>query len=166
MFHGSFPTRVAGLAGALVAVDLVDAGPVVTGVAFAVVDVDLAVDSCRGKKLVKVFLKLQKHTMSDICVCVCVCVCGGGVTGGALGAAAHVGVLSVLAGASVPARLAQALVDVGLAQPPGVAGAALAAEGGQAVDAGAVVARVGVTLVDVRLTVSPRVTWGKKNELF
>ncbi|TNN60194.1 hypothetical protein EYF80_029627 [Liparis tanakae] len=37
--------------------------------------------------------------------------------------------------ASVPARLAQALVDVGLTQPPGVAGVALAAEGGQAVDA-------------------------------
>lgn len=84
------------------------------------------------------------------------------LTGGALWAAADVGVLSVLAGASVPARLAQTLVDVGLAQPAGVAGSAAAAEGGQAVDAGAVVARVGVTLVDVRLAVPPGVTWEEK----
>lgn len=63
-------------------------------------------------------------------------------TCGALGAAADVGVLSVLAGASIPARLAQTLVDVGLTQPAGVPGVAVAAEGGQAVDTGTVVARV------------------------
>ena len=64
------------------------------------------------------------------------------VTCGPLGADADVGVLSVLAGASVPARLAQALVDIGLTQPACVSGVAVAAEGGQAVDAGTVVARV------------------------
>lgn len=80
------------------------------------------------------------------------------LTCGPLGAAANVSVLSVLAGASVPARLAQTLVDVGLAQPPGKPGLAVAAERGQAVDAGAVVTRVGVTLVDVRLAVPPSVT--------
>lgn len=64
------------------------------------------------------------------------------VTCGSLGAAAHVGVLAVLAGASVPARLAQALVDVGLAESARVPGVAVAAEGRQAVDAGPVVARV------------------------
>lgn len=47
---------------------------------------------------------------------------------GALGAAADVGVLSVLAGASVPARLAQTLVDVGLTQPTSVSRVAVAAE--------------------------------------
>lgn len=61
---------------------------------------------------------------------------------GSSGAAADVGVLLVLAGASIPARLAQTLVDVGLTQAAGVAGVAGAAEGGQAVDAGAVVAGV------------------------
>lgn len=50
------------------------------------------------------------------------------VTCGALGAAADVGVLSVLAGASVPARLAQTLVDVGLTQPTSVSRVAVAAE--------------------------------------
>lgn len=75
-----------------------------------------------------------------------------------LGAAADVGVLSVLAGASVPAWLAQAFVDVGLTQPSGESRLAVAAEGSQAVDAGAVVTRVRETLIDVRLTVNPRVT--------
>lgn len=79
------------------------------------------------------------------------------LTCGSFGAHAHVTVLPVLAGAPVPARLAQALVDVGLAQAAGESGVALAAEGGQAVDAGAVVAGVRVTLVYVRLTVPPGV---------
>lgn len=95
-----------------------------------------------------------RNAFSTACLCIwCVL-----LTCGSLGAAADVGVLSVLTGASVPARLAQTLVDVGLTQPPGEPGLAVAAEGGQAVDAGAVVARVGVTLVDVRLTVPPSVT--------
>lgn len=84
------------------------------------------------------------------------------VTCGALGADAEVGVLSVLAGASVSARLAQTFVDVGLTQPAGVSGLAVAAEGGQAVHAGTVVAWVRVTLIDVRVTVPPRVTCQKK----
>lgn len=79
-------------------------------------------------------------------------------TCGSLGAAADVGVLSVQAGASVPARLAQTLVNVGLTQPASEPGVAAAAERSQAVDAGAVVAWVRVTLVDVRLTVPPSVT--------
>lgn len=42
-----FLTRVAGFAGTLVAIDLVDAGPIVTGIALAVVNVDFTVDSCQ-----------------------------------------------------------------------------------------------------------------------
>lgn len=63
-------------------------------------------------------------------------------TCGAFGAVADVGILSVLAGASVPARLTQTLVNVGLAQPAGVSRSAVAAEGGQAVDAGTVMAGI------------------------
>lgn len=80
------------------------------------------------------------------------------ITSGSLGAAADVRVLPVLAGASVPARLAQTLVDVGLTQPARVSRVAVAAEGGQTVAAGAVVAGARVALVDVRLTVPSRVT--------
>lgn len=40
-----FLTSVAGLTGTLVAIDLVDAGPVVTGVALAVIDVNFTVNS-------------------------------------------------------------------------------------------------------------------------
>lgn len=64
-----------------------------------------------------------------------------------------------MAGAAVPARLTQTLVDVGLTQPAGVTRLALAAEGGQAINAGAVVARERVTLVDVCLTVLPGVAF-------
>ncbi len=149
-------TCVAGFTGTFVAIDLVDAGPIVTGIAFAVVNVDFTVDSCQ--KIA--FSNLECQKKSHVCISICMCV---EVTFGALGAAADVGVLSVLAGASVPARLAQTLVDVGLTQPAGVSGVAVATEGGQAVDAGTVVARVRVTLVDVGLTVPPRVTW---QELF
>lgn len=83
------------------------------------------------------------------------------LTCSSLRAAADVGVFSVLAGASVPARQAQTLVDVGFTESAGVSRSAVAAEGGQAVDAGAIVAGVGVTLVDVRLAVPPSVTCQK-----
>lgn len=83
------------------------------------------------------------------------------LTCGSLRAAADVGVLSVLAGASILARLAQTLVDVGLTQPASESRVTLATEGGQAIDAGAVVAGVRVTLIDVILTVSPGVSWGE-----
>lgn len=75
--------------------------------------------------------------------------------------AADVGVCAVLACASVPAGLAQTLVDVGLAQTTGVSGCAVAAEGGQAVLAGAVVAGVRGALVDFCLTVLSSVTWAE-----
>lgn len=81
------------------------------------------------------------------------------LTCGALGTATDVSVLPVLAGASVLAGLTQALVDVGLAQAARVARAAVAGEGGQAVLAGAIVARVRVALVHVRLAVLTGVTW-------
>lgn len=83
----------------------------------------------------------------------------GSGTCGAFGADAQVGVDPILAGAAVSARLAEALVDVGLAQSAGVSGVAVAAEGGQAVHAGAVVAGVRVALVDVGLAVHAGVTW-------
>lgn len=75
-----------------------------------------------------------------------------------LGADADVAVLRVLAGASVPAWLAQTLIDVGLTQPTGEPGVALAAEGCQAINAGAIVAGVGVTFIYVCLTMLPSVT--------
>lgn len=62
MTDSKFPTRVAGFAGALVAIDLVDAGPVVAGIALAVVNVDFAVDSCQKKrKKKKTFSKLKSQ---------------------------------------------------------------------------------------------------------
>lgn len=70
---------------------------------------------------------------------VCLCLCPR--TRGAFGTVADVGVFSILAGASVPARLAQTLVDVGFTQPARVTGATVAGEGRQAVHAGTVVAR-------------------------
>lgn len=44
-----FLTCVAGFTGTLVAIDLVDAGPIVAGIALAVVNVDFTVDSCQKK---------------------------------------------------------------------------------------------------------------------
>lgn len=75
-----------------------------------------------------------------------------------LGTDADIAVLPVLAGASVPARLAQTLIDVGLTKPTGEPGLALAAEWGQAINAGAIVAGVGVTFIYVCLTMLPSVT--------
>lgn len=79
-------------------------------------------------------------------------------TSGAFWADAEVGILPVLASAAVFAGLAETLVDVGLTQAASVAGTAVAAEGGEAVLAGAVVTRVRVALVDISLTVLTRVT--------
>lgn len=80
-------------------------------------------------------------------------------TCGPLQTEAEVGVVAVLAGAPVAAGLAGALVDVGLAVVARVTRAAEAGEGGDAVLAGAVVAGVGVALINVHLAVHPRVPW-------
>ena len=56
------------------------------------------------------------------------------------------------------AWLAEAFVDVVITQAPGVTRLALAAEGGQAVLTGAVVAGVGCTLVNIKLAVLSSVT--------
>lgn len=80
------------------------------------------------------------------------------LTSGAFWAGADVGVLPVLASAAVLTGLAETLVDVGLTQAAGVAGTAVAGEGGQAVLAGAIMAGVRVALVDISLTVLTRVT--------
>lgn len=79
-------------------------------------------------------------------------------TSGAFGTDADVGVLPILAGAAVSAWLAETLVDVGLAQSASVPGVAVAAEGSQAVHAGAVVAGVRVALVDFGVAVPAGVT--------
>lgn len=76
------------------------------------------------------------------------------LTCGPFEADAVVGVVPVLAGAPIFAGLALALVDVDVAAVARVAGLAEAGEGGDAVLAGPVVARVRVTLIDVNLTVS------------
>lgn len=44
-------TCVAGFTGTLVAIDLVDAGPIVTGIALAVINIDFTVDSCQKNVL-------------------------------------------------------------------------------------------------------------------
>lgn len=69
-----------------------------------------------------------------------------------------------MASAAVLTGLTQTLVDVSLTQAAGVAGAAVAGEGGKAVFAGAIVAGIRVALIDVSLTVLPRVTWRAKRK--
>lgn len=80
------------------------------------------------------------------------------LTRGPFEADAVVGVVPVLAGPPIFAGLALALVDVDVAAVARVAGLAEAGEGGNAVLAGPVVARVRVTLIDVDLAVSARET--------
>lgn len=115
---------VARLAGTLIAVDFVDAPPVVARLALTVVKVHLTIETC-----------------------------------GSFGTGADVGVLSVLAGSTVLAWLAQTLVDVGLTQAAGVARTAVAREGGQPVFTGAVVAGIRVALIDVYLTMLPCISF-------
>lgn len=81
------------------------------------------------------------------------------LTRGPLEAQAIVGVVPVLAGPPVSAGLALALIDVDVAAVARVAGLAEAGEGGDAVLAGPIVARVGVALINVDLTVYTRETW-------
>lgn len=82
----------------------------------------------------------------------------GSGTCGAFGTKADVGVLPILAGAAVSAWLAEALVDVDLAQSAGVPGVAVAAEGSQAVHTVAIVAGVRKALVDFGVAVPASVT--------
>lgn len=63
-----------------------------------------------------------------------------------------------MAGAAVAAWLAVALIDVGLTVMACVAWLAEAGEGGHTILAGAIVAGVRVTFIDVHLAVGPRVT--------
>lgn len=79
------------------------------------------------------------------------CAC---VTCGSFRAGTGVRVLSVLTGASVSARLTQALVYVGLTQAAGVSRATITGESGHAIPAHAVMTRARHTLVDVQLAVS------------
>lgn len=46
-------TCISGFTGTLVAIDLVDAGPVVAGIALAVVNIDFTVDSCHERRFVQ-----------------------------------------------------------------------------------------------------------------
>lgn len=88
-------------------------------------------------------------------------------TCGPLEAEAEVGIVAVLAGASMAAGLAMALIDVGLTVVACVAWLAEAGEGGNTVLTGAIMTGVRVTLVNVHLTVGPCVTWirgGKAQE--
>lgn len=81
------------------------------------------------------------------------------VTCGSLEAQAEVGVVTVLAGAPVAARLAVAFINVGFTVMACVARLAEAGKGGHAILAGTIVAGVGVTLINVHLAVGPCVTW-------
>lgn len=81
------------------------------------------------------------------------------LTRGPLEAQAIVGVVPVLAGPPISAGLALALIDVDVAAVARVARLAEAGEGGDAVLAGPIVARVGVALINVDLTVYTRETW-------
>lgn len=127
------------------AVDPVNAGAaVVTGVDGALVDVDVTHGPCEAGFTCTLITvdpidarpRVTGVALAVVDVDLTVDPCG------PLGAATDVGVLAVLAGAPVPAGLAQAFVDVGLTEPARVSGVAVAAEGGEAVDAGPVVTRV------------------------
>lgn len=92
-------------------------------------------------------------TITTICLHLYLC-----VTCSAFGAAADVSILSVLAGASISTRQAQAFIDVGLTESSGVSRVAMAAERRQTIDTGTIVAWVRVTFIDIYLTVPARVT--------
>lgn len=111
--------------GALVTIYLVNAPSIITGIAFAVIYINLTVNTCSS-----------------------------------FGADAEVGVLPVLAGASILAWLTETFIYVGLTQAARVTRAAETGEGCQAVFTGAVMTRVGETLVHVSFTVLSRVTFG------
>lgn len=76
----------------------------------------------------------------------------------------NISVFPVLAGATVLAGLAETLIDVGFTEAAGVARTAVAGEGGQAILTCAVVAGVGVALVDVNFTVLPCITCSGEKE--
>lgn len=46
-------TSISGFTGTLVAIDLVDASPIVAGIALAVVNIDFTVDSCQERCFVQ-----------------------------------------------------------------------------------------------------------------
>lgn len=150
LYGSEYFTCVSRFTGAFVAIDPVDAGSIFAKIILAVVNIDFTVDSWRKRDLSfsMNFMITNKYKSAQMTSC-------------ALGTAADVGIRPVLACASVPAGLTQTLVDVGLAQPTGVSGCAVAAEGGQAVLAGAVVTRVRGALVDFCLTVLSSITWAE-----
>lgn len=88
--------------------------------------------------------------------------CVWSLTCGAFWAEAHVGVLSVLAGATVLAGLAQTLVNVSFTQASSEARVAVASKRCQSILTSAIVAGVRVAFVDVDVTVLPCVTWTQK----
>lgn len=144
-------TCVARLTGTFVAIDFVDAPAVVAGFALAVVQVDLTIETCGLGHVLSHTAEKNSNSTTQLWRCVkC-------LTSGAFWACADVGVLPVLASAAVLAGLAETLVDVGLTQAAGVAGTAVAGEGGQAILTGAVMAGIRVALIDISLTVLTRV---------
>lgn len=122
-------------------VDAIDTGStVVAGVDGTVINVDVTHGTC-VTWLTGTFIAIDLVDTGPIVTGVALAVINVDFTvdsPGSLRAAADVRVLSILAGPSVPAGLAQTLVDVGLTQPASVPRVAVTAEGGQAVDAGAV----------------------------
>lgn len=94
------------------------------------------------------------HHKSTVIFCTSVFYVRACVTCGSFRTGTGVRVLSVLAGASVSAGLAQALIYVGLAQAARVSGATITGESGHTVPTHTVMTRAWRALVDVQLTVS------------
>lgn len=90
-------TCVARFTGTLVPIDLVNAGSIVAGIAFAIIDVHFAVDSWERKHFSQQNVHKRDVAMAHLIFF---------VTCSAFRAAANVGILTVLTGATVSAGLA------------------------------------------------------------
>lgn len=141
-------TCVARLACTLIAIDFVDAPPVVTGFALTVIQVYLTVESCR---LTHVWVnEITKFYLKEPCL--------KGLTCSPFGADTNIGVFPVLTSATILAGLAETLIDVSFTETACVARMAVAGERGQSILTGTIVTGVRIALIDIDFTVLPCVT--------
>lgn len=78
-------------------------------------------------------------------------------------AQAVVSIVSILAGPSILARLALALIHVDVTAVASVTWLAEASEGGNAILAGSIVTGVWVTFINISFTAGISKTWGRKD---
>lgn len=144
------------------AIDSIHTGSaIVAGVDGTFIDIDVAHFPCVSRfagTLVPIYLvdaspEITGIALTVIQVDLTVSSCS------SFGADTQVGILTVLAGASVLAWLTETLINVDLAQTAHETRTADAGEGRQAIFTGAVVTRVGQTLIYICLTVLPCVSF-------